>query len=437
MMGKQKDPDKVDTFKIGRRVLAGSVMGLILLAGVGGWAATAQLTGAVIAQGQVAVDQNLKSIQHRDGGIVSQIAVREGDMVKAGQVLLRLEDAQTKAELSIVRSQLMELNIRRERLVAERDGLEAMQFPIELDPSDPEARLFHAGETRLFRGNRASRQSQQQQLELGIEQIGEEIAGLEAQLTAKDEEITLLETEHEKLKGLADKRLIEGSRVYNSGRDKARLLGERGEVVAAIARARTRVSEIRLQIMDIDEKARTEAQRELGLLESRMSELRDRQTAIADRLTRTDIRAPIAGIVNELNVHTIGGVISPAEVLVTIVPEDAKLKIEVKLDPTSIDQVAVGQSARLRFSAFNQRVTPELVGEVIYVSAATNRNAQSGEIYYLGDIEVAKGELTKLGDKRLIPGMPVEVFVSTEERTAFSYFAKPVTDQFAKAFRER
>ncbi len=191
-MGKQKDPDKVDTFKFGRRVLAGSVMGLILLAGVGGWAATAQLTGAVIAQGQVAVDQNLKSIQHRDGGIVSQIAVREGDMVKAGQVLLRLEDAQTKAELSSVRSQLMELNIRRERLVAERDGLEAMQFPIELDPSDPEARLFHAGETRLFRGNRASRQSQQQQLELGIEQIGEEIAGLEAQLSAKDEEITLL-----------------------------------------------------------------------------------------------------------------------------------------------------------------------------------------------------------------------------------------------------
>src|SRR5690606_23503764 len=344
IMGKQKDPDKVDTFKLGRRVLAGSVMGLILLAGVGGWAATAQLTGAVIASGVVAVDQNLKSIQHRDGGIVSDIAVREGDVVKAGQVLIRLEDAQTKAELSIVRSQLIELAARKARLLAERDALEGIEFPATLDLDHPDTAFTVNGERRLFDGNRTNRESQKQQLELGIEQIGEEIKGLEAQRTSKDDEIALLEIEHKKVKSLADKGLVEGTRVYVSDRDKARLMGERGEINAAIARAKTRMSEIRLQIISIDENARTEAQRELSLVETKMSEFNDRRTAIEDRLARTDIRAPISGTVNELNIHTIGGVITPAEILVTIVPENAKLKVERRLAPVSIDQVAVGRS---------------------------------------------------------------------------------------------
>ena len=214
-------------------------------------------------------------------------------------------------------------------------------------------------------------------------------------------------------------------------------MGERGEVNAAIARAKTRMSEIRLQIISIDENGRTEAQRELSLVETKMSELHDRRTAVEDRLARTDIRAPIAGTVNELNIHTIGGVITPAEVLVTIVPENARLKIEVRLAPVSIDQVAVGQGARLRFSAFNQRTTPELKGDVVYVSPATSRDPATGENYYLGDINVSAEELTKLGDNALLPGMPVEVYVSTEQRTALSYLAKPLSDQFSRAFRER
>lgn len=424
-------------FTVGRRILMGAVLGFALIGGAGGWAATAQLTGAVIASGSVTVDRNLKSIQHRDGGIVSEIAIREGDFVQAGQVLLRLEDAQTKAELSIVRSQLVELTARKARLLAERDGLKTIEFPPSLDAHVLDVAFLLNGETRLFNGNRINRESQKQQLELGIEQIGEEIKGLEAQRDAKDEESALLETEHQKIKGLAEKRLIEGSRVYDSSRDRARLLGERGEITAAIARAKTRMSEIRLQIIAIDDTARTEAQRELNLVETKMSELQDRQMAITDRLTRTDIRAPISGTVNELNIHTLGGVVTPAEVLVTIVPENARLKVEARLNPVSIDQVAVGHPARLRFTAFNQRTTPELNGTVVFVSPATTRDLTTGETYYLGEIDVSAGELEKLGGRALLPGMPVEVYVSTEERTAFSYLAKPLTDQFARAFRER
>lgn len=431
-----KNPDK--SFRTGSRVFIGVTLGFLLIGGVGGWAATAQLTGAVIASGVVTVDQNLKSIQHRDGGIVSDIAVREGDVVTAGQVLIRLEDAQTKAELSIVHSQLVELAARKARLLAERDLLNAIEFPAELETTGPEVAITINGETRLFDGNRANRESQKQQLELGIEQIGEEIRGLEAQRAAKEDEMALLEVQHEKISGLAEKRLIEESRVYASSRDKARIMGERGEVDAAIARAKTRIGEIRLQIISIDENARTEAQRELSLVDTKLSEFRDRRTAIDDRLARTDIRAPISGTVNELNIHTIGGVITPAEILVTIVPENARLKIEAKLSPASIDQVSVGRPARLRFSAFNQRTTPELKGEIVHVSPATSRDAATGETYYIGKISVSPQQLARLGsDAVLLPGMPVEVYVSTEERTAISYLVKPLTDQFSRAFRER
>lgn len=429
--------DREKAFRIGTRVLAGVVFGFFLVAGVGGWAVTAKLTGAVIAPGSVTVDQHLKAVQHRDGGIVGEIAVREGDFVQAGQVLLRLDDAQTKAELSIVRSQLVELTARRARLLAERDGLPAIEFPHGLAARSPEAAPIVQGETRLFIGNRLNRESEKQQLELGIEQIGEEIKGLGAQRKSKDDEIALVEIESRKLKGLLAKGLIEGSRVYAVDRERARLGGERGEIDAAIARAKTRISEIRLQIIAIDETGRTEAQRELSLVETELSELGDRRMAIEDRLARTDIRAPISGTINELNIHTIGGVITPAEVLATIVPEDARLKVEAKLAPVSIDQVAVGQPARLRFSALNQRTTPELTGAVVHVSPATTRDGATGEPYYVADVEITADELRKLGPVRLLPGMPVEVFVSTDERTAISYLAKPVTDQFERAFRER
>ncbi|MBL0936420.1 MAG: HlyD family type I secretion periplasmic adaptor subunit [Rhizobiaceae bacterium] len=424
-------------YRMRGRMLAGAALGLLLIGGAGGWAATAQLSGAVIAQGVVAVDQNLKTIQHRDGGIVSTIAVREGDEVREGDVLIRLEDAQTRAELAILNTQIGELAVRRARLIAERDGQGAIILDAAIDQSEAAVAALVKGETRLFAGNRAHRESQKQQLELSVAQIGEEITGLKSQQLAKGDELVLVEDEYAKIKGLADKGLVEGSRASAGARDRARLRGESGEIDAAIARAKARISEIRLQVIAIDENARTEAQRELSLVETRLAELKERQTAADDRLARTDIKAPIAGTINELNVTTIGGVITPAEILATIVPQDARLKIEAKIAPAAIDQVAAGQTARLRFSAFNQRTTPELTARVQQISPATTRDPATGDIYYLADIELDPGELAKLDGKHLIPGMPVETFVETQPRTALSYLAKPITDQFQRALKER
>lgn len=432
-----EEAETVSDFRIGGRVFAGAALAVLLVAGAGGWAATARLTGAVIAQGAVTVDQNLKSIQHRDGGIVSEIAVREGDRVTAGQVLIRLDDARTRAELAIVRAQLVELAAKRARLLAERDGLAAIEVPRELRRDDPEVAGILQGETRLFAGNRAELASRRQQLELGIEQIAEEILGLTAQRTAKRAEIDLVESEHARVAELAAQGLIERARVYTIGRERARLTGEAGEIDAAIARARARTGEVRLQVIALDEAARTEAQRELSVVETRIGELAERRTAIEDQLARTDIRAPIGGTVNELRIHTIGGVVTPAEVLVTIVPQEAALKVEVRLPPVSIDQVAAGRPARLRFPAFNQRTTPELVGRVAHVSPATTRDPATGESYYLADVALPDSEIAKLGADALLPGMPVEVHVTTEERTALSYLVKPLSDQFARALRER
>ena len=429
--------DDAGHFRIGGRILAGFTLGFLLVAGAGGWAATAQLRGAVIATGTVNVDRNLKAVQHRDGGIIKSIEIKEGDKVSAGQILLTLDDAQTRAELAIVGAQLAEATVRRARLVAERDGLERLEVGDFGFAKTSHLSTLLAGEMRLLDGNLKNRGSRKEQLNLGIDQLGEEIKGLEAQRAFKVDEIGLVSVEHKKMKGLADKRLVEGSRVHTADRDMARMAGEKAEIDAEIARARAKISEIKLQVIAIDEEARTEAQRELSVIEPKIAELGERRVAIEDRLSRTDIRAPIAGTVNEVAVNTIGGVITPAETLVTIVPRDAPLKVEAQLAPTDIDQVHLGQQARLRFSAFNQRTTPELTGDVIYLSAATSLDKASGQSYYLAEIGVPADELAKLDQNRLLPGMPVEVFISTEQRTALSYFAKPFSDQFSRAFREQ
>ncbi|MRX52269.1 HlyD family type I secretion periplasmic adaptor subunit [Paracoccus sp. S-4012] len=419
------------------RVIAGVALGALLIGGAGGWAATAQLAGAVVAQGVVAVDQEVKAVQHRDGGIIRSIAVREGDAVTEGQVLISLDDAATRAELSIIRSQLMELSIRRARLQAERDGEPSFALPAGIDAAHATAAAVMTGETRLFDGQHTSRESRKQQIELTIRQIGEEIGGLRAQRDSKSEEIGLVEVEYGRIGQLLASGLTDRGRIHGIERDLARLRGELGEIDAGIARAETRIGELRLQVIAIDDDSRTEAQRELREVETRIAELVERETATADLLLRTDIRAPIAGVVNEVNIHTLGGVVSPAEVLVTIVPNDAELAVAVQVLPAMIDQVNEGQTARMRFTAFNQRITPEILGDVRRVGAATTRDPATGQPFYLAEIALKPEELAKLPDERLLPGMPVEVYIQTETRTALSYFARPITDQFSRAFRER
>ncbi len=433
--GEKTGAEAQDGFRLGRHMIAGSLLALTLVLGCGGWAATASLNGAIIGQGAVKVDQNLKEVQHRDGGIVQAIGVRQGDRVEAGQVLFRLDDVQMRAELSIIRSQLGENLGRRARLIAERDNLAAITFPAEIAQLSDQADQILQGETRLFDGNRSNRDSRKEQLEISIVQSGEEIKGLEARKTAKGEELRLVELERQKINGLFQKGLIDGTRVYTVNREWARLLGEHGEIEATLARAKLRISEARIQIIAVDETARTEAQRELRLVEAKISELSDRRFANEDRLSRTEIRAPSAGIVNELTVFTIGGVITPAARLATIVPEAAKLTVEVRIAPADIDQIRPGQAARLRFSAFARNTTPEFPGKVIHVSPATSKDPSNGSTFYVADVQM--DDAAALEERKLLPGMPVEVFIQTEERTALSFLTKPFADHASRIFRER
>lgn len=424
------------SFGLHGHVIVGSALALLLVLGCGGWAASAALNGAVVTQGAVKIDQNLKEVQHRDGGIVQSIAVRQGDRVEEDQVLFRLDDVQTRTELSIIRSQLAENLGRKARLVAERDNLPGVSYPPEIAALSDDADHIREGETRLFTGNKANRDSRKEQLEISIVQSGEEIRGLEARQVAKIEEVRLVELERGKYLNLFEKGFIDGVKVFNINREWARLLGERGEIDATLARAKLRISDARLQIIAIDETARTEAQRELRQVEAKLSELSDRRIANEDRLARMDIRAPIAGTINELMIFTVGGVITPAARLATIVPQSARLMVEVRIAPNDIDQVHVGQTARMRFSAFNRNTTPEVSGKLAHISPATTKDPVNGQSFYVGEVQVEDAEIA-LGVRRLLPGMPVEVFIATEDRTALSYLLKPLMDHAERVFRER
>jgi len=432
-----KPPRKGDAFSLGSRVVGGLVLVVLLVVGCGGWAAMARLEGAVITMGVVKVDQNLKEVQHRDGGIIKSLSVRQGDLVKEGQILSTLDDVQVKAELLIVRSQLAEALGRRARLIAERDNLPSIVFPDELQALANSAGAIIHGEMRLFTGNKRGRDSQKEQLELSISQTGEEINGMESRLAAKLQEIKLVGDEREKLAALFEKKIVEYARVYSAHRDWARILGERGEIEASIARAKVRTSEIRVQIIAVDQNASTEAQRDLRTVDARIAELNERKLAIEDRLSRSEIRAPVSGYVNELFVHTVGGVITPAAKIATIVPESAELKFEVKISPVDIDQVRAGQPARVRLTSFNRNTTPEMKANVVMVSPASARDSATGQEHYIAYVQLTEDSLSQMSGIRLVPGMPAEVFVSTQERTAVSYLMKPFTDQMNKAFRER
>lgn len=424
-------------FGMASRVIVGLALIVLLVLGCGTWAVWAKLEGAVIALGAVKVDQNLKEVQHRDGGIVRSIAIRQGDFVKEGQILVTLDDVQIKAELLIVRSQLMELLGRRARLIAERDDLSDIHYPDELSEHPTLARDIMNGENHLFRGNKIGRDSRKEQLLLSIDQTKEEIKGMVARLAANQDEIELVGAERQKLQDLFEKKITDYSRVYTANREWARLLGERGEIEASIARIKVRASEIRLQIIAIDQTAATEAQRDLRAVDARISELRERKLAIEDRLSRSEIRAPVSGYVNELFVHTVGGVTTPAARIATIVPENAQLNFEIRISPADIDQVREGQSARVRLTAFNRNTTPELEGRVTMVSPASARDPSNGQEHYYAHVQLLDDATATLTGMRLVPGMPAEVYVSTQERTALSFLVKPFTDQMNRAFRER
>ncbi len=420
------------------RLIGGLAIIAVLVLGIGGWAATAQLSGAVIATGMIVVDGNTKKVQHPNGGVVGEIRVKNGDRVTEEDVLLRLDDTQTRASLAIIVSQLTELVGRKARLAAEREGAQAITFPAAEHAwhRNFESRRVAIGEVRLFKAKRDLISGQKAQLRESIGQLRQEIEGLNAQHSAKARELKLVRQELSRVTGLYERQLTPVTRVLAMQREEARIDGEHGALTAQIARTRGRIAEIELQSTTIDLTFRSDAQKQLRDVEARIAELQERRVAAEDQLRRIDIRAPRSGIVHELKVHTVGGVINAAEPIMLIVPSEERLTIEVRVSPVDIDQVSIGQKAMLRFSAFNQRTTPELAGIVTRIGADLTLDPRTGLNYYLVRLKADEAALAELGTLTLLPGMPVEAFIQTGQRTPLSYLFKPVTDQLARAFRE-
>jgi HlyD family secretion protein len=422
-----------------RQILAIGVTSVGLVLGLGGWAATTEFAGAVIASGQVVVNSNVKKVQHPTGGVVGELRVRDGDRVKAGDILARLDDTQTRANLAIIVKALDELAARQAREEAERDDADKVAFPADLlaRMDNPDVNKAVTGELKQFETRRAAREGRRAQLKERIAQLKEEIGGYEAQIRSKDNQITWIIKELEGVQELWKKNLVPYTRVTALERDKERLEGERGQLVATIAQTKGKITETELQILQIDQDMRTEVSKDLADIRGKTAELVEKKVAAEDQLKRVDIRSPLDGIVHQLSVHTVGGVIGPAEVIMLIVPEADALEVEARIQPQDIDQVRVGQQAVLRFSAFSQGTTPELNGEVIRLSADVSEDQKTGVRYYTLRIAVSQVEIDRLGGLKLLPGMPVESFIQTSPRTVISYLAKPLQDQLSRAFRER
>jgi HlyD family secretion protein len=431
-----KSDGKRGEFSIVWHVAFASAVGATLIFGIGGWAATAKLSGAVMAPGAFVVERNVKKVQHSYGGIVAEINVKNGDFVESGQVLVRLDATQIAAELGVIKSQLLELNARSYRLSAERDGLPTLAYPKAFINQSADARAAAESEIRLFEETRQAKESQKDQLKLKAEQTQEEIGGLSAQRSAKSGELQIIRKELEEVRKLHGKQLTTISRVYAMEREEMRLNGEHGGLTAQIARARGQISEIKVQIMSVDENVRAQAQRELRAVEAKLIELAEREIAAKDKLARIDIRSPQKGIVHELAVHTIGGVITTAEQIMLIVPEEDSLTVQARINPVDIDQVVIGRPARLRLTAFSKQKTPEIDARVVHIAADATVDPKTGQSYYSVRLEMDDKARRTVDDLKLVPGMPVEVFMATGDRTALSYLGKPLFDQFNRAFRE-
>ena len=422
---------------IRRNVRLGTVSALLLVGGLGLWAATSSLSGAVVATGHLVVDSNVKSVQHQQGGVVGVLKVQNGSVVSAGDVLVRLDDTVAKANLAIIDNGLAELAARRARLIAERDGLTAVQYPAELLERQAEQQVAQLieGENRLFALRRQAREGQVSQLRERIEQFRQEIAGIEAQQASKKKEIALIEVELKGVQELWKKKLVSISRLADRQRAQAQINGEDGALTAASAQTRGRISETELAIIQIDQDMRSEVAGELREIDAKAAELRERQVAAQQSLKQIDIRAPQSGRVHQLAVHTIGGVIAPGEAIMQIVPTSDALVVEARVAPQDIDQIRVGQPTTLRLSAFNQQNTPEVEGEVTRVSPDLIEDAKTGVSYYAVRIVLSVQSLEKADALELKPGMPAEAFLKTGDRTVLSYLLKPLVDQATRAFR--
>lgn len=416
-------------------------LGLIVVFGLGfgGFAAFAPLSSAVIAGGRLEVAGSIKKVQHEQGGTVSEILVADGQKVTAGDVLVRLDATTARAGRDILLRKLDELYLARARLRAERDLSSDFTLPAELASraADPGVSALFEAEQRLFAVRLAARQGEKQQLATRIAQYRDQIAGLDTQLKAKDTELRLTRTELENARSLAGSGVGTRARANDLERAFASLEGDAGRLVAQKAELGGRIAETELQSLNLDQTATAEAGRDLKDTESQISELEQRLLAAEEQLARTDIRAPITGVVHELQAHTVGGVIAPASVMMTIVPSDGPLDVEARLSPVDIEAVRVGQSGTIRFPGLNHATTPDLSATVSLVGADLVEDPLTRQSYYPVTLTLSPDQLDRLGDVELVPGMPVETFIDNGKRTLLDYLLAPIRDRMSHALRER
>ncbi len=422
-----------------RPVVLGLIAALVLVAGFGLWATTTRISGAIVAPGQIEVEQDRQIVQHPDGGVVEAILVTEGARVLAGDPLLRLDGSALRSELTIVEGQLSDLASRSARLAAERDEAADVRFDaamLALADASPEVAAQLDGQKRLFEARKATLAQQRDLLTQRIGQITEQSNGLAAQRAALATQLDLIEQELAAQQSLRDKGLAQAGTVLALQRERARLQGQLGELAAELARTRGQITEIEIEISGLATRRREEATAELRQIGPTILELAERRRALVERIDRLEIRAPVSGIVLGLRVTTPHAVLRPADPVLFVIPQDRPLVITARIAPIHIDEVAVGQAAELVFPAFASRDTPHLRGRVTLVSADALTDSHTGATYYTARIQLDEGEQARLGDRALLPGMPVEVFLLTGRRTPLAYLVKPFTDYFARAFRE-
>lgn len=420
-------------------LITGLLAVLLLVGGFGTWSVKSNIAGAIIAPGQVMVDRNRQVVQHPDGGVVEAVLVEEGDLVEAGQVLIRLDASLLRTELTIVENQLFELMARRGRLEAERDGSQRISFDPELvaiAAANPKVGELMQGQERLFVARADSVAKEVEQLDKQRAQIAQQVIGITAQQEALKSQLSLIQRELADQQGLLDKGLAQVSRVLALQREEARLQGQVGELTATAAQAEGRITEIEIVKLQLGTSRREDAITRLRDLQYRELELAERRHALRAQLDRLEIRAPVGGVVYGLKVFNAESVIRPADPVMYIVPQDRELVIDVRVEPIHVDEIFVGQDVVLFFSAFDRRTTPELTGQLTRISADAFVDEVNMMSYYKGEVVLTAGELEKLGEKKIVPGMPAEVFIRTEDRSPLAYLLKPFITYFNRAFRE-
>jgi len=428
------------TGSIRRYLFIGIGAVVVLVFGLGGWAAIANISGAIVATGQVQVKGNSKRIQHREGGIVGEILIADGQRVEAGDLLIRLDATLVQTNLAVIEKQLIEFSAREARLLAERDGTAAIAFPPWLtglrDSGDTVAVDAVRGETRLFETRREMLVGQVDQLKERVDQYKMQTEGLGSQRDAKDEEMRLIGEELKSLEDLLARGLVSKPRVMELKRTSTRLKGEHGALVSEIAVAGGRISETKLSMIQVERDRQQEVLSLLSEVQAQIVRLTEQRIAARDQLRRIDIRAPQTGIVHQLAFHTIGGVVQPGETIMTIVPDGFDLIVEARVTPTDRDQIEAGQKAVITFSAFSQRTTPNAHGKVTTISPDLSVDETTGASFFTAQVGLDEGELERLGNLELVPGMPAETFIQTGNRTVLSFLLKPLTDNLRRAFRE-